>query len=120
MGIAVCRTLPSTISELKEAAPHSVAMSYRDQLLTYQQLDLKAEMLAGYLSQLGVGPGGIVALCMERSFDWIIAALAIMRAGAAYVPCDSAWPDARVRFVLGDSGATVLVARAATLERLKI
>ena len=68
--------------------------------------------------QLGVAPGGTVAICMERSFDWIIAALGIMRAGAAYVPLDSAWPDSRLRFAVKDSGATVLVARAAVLGRL--
>ena len=59
--------------------------------------------------------GGTVAICMERSFDWIIAALGIMRAGAAYVPLDSSWPDARLSFAVKDSGATVLVARQALL-----
>jgi amino acid adenylation domain-containing protein len=57
---------------------------------------------------------------MERSFDWIVAALGIMRAGAAYVPLDSAWPDERLRYAVNDSGATALVARAALLDRLHV
>ena len=57
---------------------------------------------------------------MERSFDWIVAALGIMRGGAAYVPLDAAWPDSRLSFALDDSAATVLVARTALLDRLDI
>lgn len=57
---------------------------------------------------------------MERSFDWIVAALGIMRVGAAYVPLDSSWPDARLSFAVQDSGATVLVAREVLLHRLSL
>jgi non-ribosomal peptide synthetase component F len=57
---------------------------------------------------------------MERSFEWIVAALGIMRSGAAYVPLDSAWPDSRLRFAVQDSGATVFVARAGLIERLQL
>jgi amino acid adenylation domain-containing protein len=70
--------------------------------------------------QIGVVSGGTVAICMERSFDWIVASLGIMRAGAAYVPLDSAWPDSRLRYAVYDSGATHLVARAALLDRLQV
>jgi non-ribosomal peptide synthetase component F len=62
--------------------------------------------------QLGVVPDDTVAICMERSFDWIVAAPAIMRAGAGYVPLDPAQPDSRLRFATNDSNATILVARA--------
>lgn len=61
-----------------------------------------------------------MAICLERSFDWIIAALGTMRIGAAYVPLDPGWPDARLRFAVHDSGATALVARAPLLDRLQI
>jgi amino acid adenylation domain-containing protein len=57
---------------------------------------------------------------MDRSFDWIIAALGIMRAGAAYVPLDSAWPHTRLRFAVEDSGASALVAREVLLHRLQV
>jgi|HubBroStandDraft_1064217.scaffolds.fasta_scaffold01508_2 amino acid adenylation domain-containing protein len=108
------------ISELRDAFPHSIALSHGDQRLSYEELDRKADRFATYLMQLGIVPGGTVAICMERSFDWIVAALGIMRAGAAYVPLDSVWPDSRLRFAVNDSGATILVARAAMLDRLRV
>src|SRR5580700_6347930 len=108
------------ISELRDAFPHSIALSHGDQRLSYEELDRKADRFAAYLMQLGIVPGGTVAICMERSFDWIVAALGIMRAGAAYVPLDSVWPDSRLRFAVNDSGATILVARAAMLDRLRV
>jgi len=107
------------ISELRDKDPHSIALSYGDQQLSYVELDRRAARFAGYLAQCGAVSGGTVAICMERSFDWIVAALGIMHAGAAYVPLDSAWPDSRLRFAVKDSGATVLVARAALLDRLR-
>jgi|HubBroStandDraft_1064217.scaffolds.fasta_scaffold00506_3 amino acid adenylation domain-containing protein len=114
------RPVPEQISELANVYPHSVALSCGDRHLSYQELDRKADRFASHLTQLGIVSGDTVAVCMERSFDWIVAALGIMRAGAAYVPLDSAWPDARLRFAVNDSGATVFVARAALLDRLKV
>ena len=114
------RPVPEQISELRHSCPHSIALSYGDQQQSYEELDRRADQFAGHLMQLGVVSGGTVAICMERSFDWIVAALAIMRAGAAYVPLDSAWPDARLRYAVNDSGASVLVARAALLDRLQV
>jgi amino acid adenylation domain-containing protein len=97
---------------------HSVALRSGDLKITYEELDRSAGRFAGHLSRLGIGPHGTVAICMERSFDWIVAAIAIMRVGAAYVPLDSDWPEARLRFALENSGATALVARADTLNRI--
>jgi amino acid adenylation domain-containing protein len=95
-------------------------LSSGDLRLSYEEFDQRADQFAGYLMQLGIVSGDTVAICMERSFDWIVAALGIMRAGAAYVPLDSAWPDSRLCFAVNDSGARVLVARAALLDRLQV
>jgi amino acid adenylation domain-containing protein len=111
--------VPEQISNVRESCGLSIALRHGNQQLTYEQLDHKADQFAGYLAHLGIAPGGTVAICMERSFDWIIAALGIMRVGAAYVPLDSAWPESRLRFAVKDSGATILVARAAILDRLQ-
>lgn len=111
--------VPEQISGLRDNCAHS-ALSYGDQQLSYEQLDRRADRFAGHLMQFGIVSGDTVAICMERSFDWIVEALGIMRAGAAYVPLDSAWPDSRLRFAVNDSGATVLVARAALLDRLQV
>jgi amino acid adenylation domain-containing protein len=118
--IVEVRSVSEQISELRESYPRSTALSEGHRQLSYEELDHRADRFAGYLAQLGVAPGDTVAICMERSFDWIVAALGIMRAGAAYVPLDSAWPDSRLRFAVNDSGATVLVARAPLLDRLQV
>jgi amino acid adenylation domain-containing protein len=112
------RSVPNRICRLRDTCGHAPALSLRGITLTYAELNDRADSFAAYLAQRGVTSGHAVALCFERSFEWIIAALAIMRVGAAYVPLDPAWPDARLRFALEDSGASVLVARAVLLDRL--
>jgi amino acid adenylation domain-containing protein len=111
------RPVPLRISDFRDT---SIALNFADRDLTYGELDRMSNQFAAYLSLLGVEPGATVAICLERSFDWIVAALATMRIGAAYVPLDSAWPDTRLRFAVNDSGAAVLVARQAVLDRLHI
>ena len=83
-------SVPEQISATAQLIPDSVALSYGDQQLKYGELDQRADRFAAYITQVGVGPGTAAAICMERSFDWIVAALGIMRAGAAYVPLDTA------------------------------
>jgi amino acid adenylation domain-containing protein len=114
------RSVSELISEVRNNHAHSIALRYVDRQLTYEELDRRASRFAGYLAQLGVKAGATVAICMERSFDWIIAALGTMRAGAAYVPLDAAWPGSRLCFAVQDSGATVLVARKDLLDRLQV
>jgi amino acid adenylation domain-containing protein len=108
------------ISRLREICPHSIALSCGDRHLSYAELNHQADQFAGYLAQRGVASGDTVAICMERSFDWIVAALGIMRARAAYLPLDPAWPDSRLRFAVNDSRATALVARTETIDRLNV
>jgi amino acid adenylation domain-containing protein len=112
--------VPEQISAHRTTSPHYPALAYCERELSYEELNRGADRFAGHLMQLGVVSGDTVAICMERSFDWIVAALGVMRAGAAYVPLDSAWPDARLRYAVKDSGAKVLVARSALLERLQV
>ena len=73
-----------------------------------------------HLRGLGVAQGDTVVLCMERSFEWIVAALGTMKAGAAYVPLDPAWPDSRVQFALSDSGASVFVGPKERFNRFDV
>ena len=111
---------PKQISEIGKAYACSVAISQGNRRLSYEELNRRADRFAGYLMQVGVAPDSTVAVCMERSLDWIVAALGIMRAGAAYVPLDSAWPDSRLRYAVHDSGASVLIARSPLLDRLQV
>jgi amino acid adenylation domain-containing protein len=86
--------------------------------MTYAELDQRANQFATYLNALGVGSGSTVAICLPRSFEAIIAALGAMRAGAAYLPLDPAWPDARLRFALEDSSSAAFVAQELLLQRI--
>jgi amino acid adenylation domain-containing protein len=112
------RSIFEQVSDLRHTCPHAVALCHGERQLSYGQLASQVDRFAGYLVRLGLMPGDTVAVCLERSFDWIVAALGIMQAGAAYVPLDSSWPESRLQFALTDSRATFLIARAPLLDRL--
>jgi amino acid adenylation domain-containing protein len=79
--------------------------------LTYRELDHRASELARRLRELGAGPDVVVALCLERSVDAVVAVLGVLKAGAAYLPLDPGHPAARLRFTLEDSAASIVVTR---------
>src|ERR1700689_4528954 len=112
------RSIFEQVSDLRHTCPHAIALCHGERQLSYGQLASQVDRFAGYLVRLGLMPGDTVAVCLERSFDWIVAALGIMQAGAAYVPLDSSWPESRLQFALTDSRATFLIARAPLLDRL--
>lgn len=99
-------------------APGRAAVRAPDATLTYGELAARSEAVASRLTQMGVAPGDLVALCMERSAALVVAALGIVKAGGAYVAMDPGYPDDRLRFVLQDCGAGVVVAGADLHARL--
>src|SRR6476469_1147501 len=93
-------------------SPDAIAAVFSQNLqqqLTYLELNSKANQLAHYLQQLGVGPDVLVAICMERSLEIAIAVLGVLKAGAAYVPLDPAYPQERLTFMLADTQAPVIL-----------
>jgi amino acid adenylation domain-containing protein len=88
----------------------SVALRNGSRSLSYAELDAQSNRLAAHLEAMGVKVGDSVAICLDRSFDQIVATLAALKAGAAYVPFDPAWPEERIRYILDDSGASVFIA----------
>jgi amino acid adenylation domain-containing protein len=86
-----------------EKRPHAIAVAYQNTLLTYAELNGRANQLAHRLKLQGVGPESLVAICLERSLDAVVAILAILKAGGAYVPLDPAYPAERISYVLSDS-----------------
>ncbi len=111
-------TVLSLIDQMVAASPNDVAVRGPDATLTYGELSARAERLARRLRQLGVKPGDLVGLCLERSASLVVTALAIFRAGGAYVAIDPGYPDERVRWMLGDSGAAAVVTDAGIAARL--
>jgi amino acid adenylation domain-containing protein/non-ribosomal peptide synthase protein (TIGR01720 family) len=93
-----------------ERTPDAVAVRYEDELLTYGELDRRANRLAQRLSALGVGPEVRVGLCAEPSLALIAGVLGILAAGGAYLPLEPAWPLERLFFMLRDAGAAVVLA----------
>jgi amino acid adenylation domain-containing protein len=85
--------------------------------LSYGQLWSQALALAGHLHELGLRPGDPVALCLPRSIELVVGALGIVAAGGCYVALDPAYPDDRLKFMLADSGAQLVVATADTAVR---
>jgi amino acid adenylation domain-containing protein len=89
--------------------PNATALVFGDQLVTYRELNERAETLAGHLQHLGVGPESLVGICMERSPAMVAGMLGVLKAGGAYVPLDPAYPRERLAFILKDTAAPVLL-----------
>ena len=98
--------------------PDAAAVQFEGATLTYAELDARANRLARRLVECAVGPDVLVAICLERSADMIVAMLAVLKAGGAYVPLDPAYPKDRVAYVLEDSHAAVLITENAILANL--
>lgn len=122
-------------AELHDTAPHgfdllhtfhSVAAEYGDRTavwcagsaITFEELASRSTALAAGLVQRGVNPGDRVALSLNKGIDFVTAVLGVIGAGAAYVPIDPSFPEARQRFLLDDSGTRTIVAGAHTHDRL--
>jgi natural product biosynthesis luciferase-like monooxygenase protein/FkbM family methyltransferase len=116
----VATSLPELFAAQVASTPEAVAAVHRGGELTYRQLAARAAGLARRLRAFGVRPGDRVGICAERSLPMLWAVLAVLEAGAAYVPLDPAYPEARLAGMLADAGVTALVVhgeRALALAR---
>jgi amino acid adenylation domain-containing protein len=106
---------PESIAHLVAAqaleSPNALAVASSADSITYQQLNQSANRLAHYLINMGVGPESIVGICLERSTDAVIAALAAFKAGGAYLPLDPAYPRERLALMLKDAQPCVVLTR---------
>jgi len=98
--------------------PKAAALLCGDERLTYEELNRRANQLAHHLRSLGVRPETLVGVMMERQVELIVALLGVLKAGGAYVPLDPAYPAKRLRFMLDDSRASVVLTQTALLERI--
>jgi amino acid adenylation domain-containing protein len=107
-------TLARHFEEQAARTPDAVALYFRDESLTYRELDERTNQFARYLQSLGVRQETLVGVLMERSLEMVVALLAILKAGGAYVPLDPGYPSERIAFLLEDSKAPFIL----TTERL--
>ncbi|MFG0331997.1 MAG: amino acid adenylation domain-containing protein, partial [Maioricimonas sp. JB049] len=103
------RTLASLFEEQVRRTPDKPAVWYEGETLTYAQLNERANRLAYVLQARGVAADQPVALLVERSVEMLVSMLGVLKAGGAYVPMDPNHPEERLRYVLDDSGARVLL-----------
>ncbi|MFB2976514.1 amino acid adenylation domain-containing protein [Microseira sp. BLCC-F43] len=101
-----------------ERTPDAVAVIFEDKQLSYQELNQRANQLAHYLISLGVKPEVLVGICVERSLEMLIALLAILKAGAAYVPLDPAYPQERIAYILEDAQISLLLTQQHLIVQL--
>ncbi len=106
------------VAKIAKEKPDVVALTAACGQLTYGELDARADMLARYLRSLGVGREALVGICLQRSFDQIVAIMAVMKSGAAFLPLDPAWPSNRLKSLLDDAQASVVITGADYAEAL--
>ena len=111
------RCVHQLVEDQAARRPNAPAVILGDRQLTYGALNTRANQLARRLRQCGVGPDLRVGLYADRSLELMIGLLAILKAGGAYVPLDPSYPDERLRQMLADAGARVLLADPALLKR---
>ncbi|MFC0105616.1 amino acid adenylation domain-containing protein [Kibdelosporangium aridum] len=102
-------TLPELFREQVRRSPDAVAVVFGGEELTYRDLDVRADRLAGELVRRAVGTDHVVAVALPRSAELIVALLAVMKAGAAYLPIDPDYPAERVEFMLADAAPVAMV-----------
>lgn len=103
------RCLHELFAEQAARSPEAVAVVSENGSMSYGELERRSNQLAHELIAAGAEPGGLVGMCLERSLELPVAMLAVLKAGAAYVPIDPSYPPRRQEFMLADAGASILL-----------
>ncbi|HVG44488.1 MAG TPA: condensation domain-containing protein, partial [Longimicrobium sp.] len=106
------RRIHALIEAQAARTPGAVAVVFDDDSLTCRELNERANRLAPHLARLGAGPEARVGIGLERSLEMVVAMLAVLKAGAAYLPLDPGYPADRLSYMLEDAGASLLVTQA--------
>lgn len=110
-------TMTSLIENRCDMSPDTICVIHNDQRMTFAELDSMSSKVAGLLVNLGISPGHFVAILDYRGIDFVVAMLAIWKAGAAYIPIDPSYPEDRVRYMLTDSEVSVAIAGVRAVSR---
>ncbi|HKA42237.1 MAG TPA: amino acid adenylation domain-containing protein, partial [Burkholderiales bacterium] len=111
-------TLTTRFETQVDRTPHAVALVYGGESVSYAELNARANRLAHHLIRLGVGPESCVGLCLERSLELVIAVVATLKAGSAYLPLDPDYPEARQAAMLADAGALAVLSTESAAAHL--
>ncbi|MBI6562226.1 syringopeptin non-ribosomal peptide synthetase SypC, partial [Pseudomonas syringae] len=111
-------TIHQLFEEKVQAQPDAIAVAFQAQRLSYAELNRQANRLAHHLIGMGIGPDDRVAICVERGVKMIVGLLGVLKAGAAYVPLDPAYPAERLAYMINDSQPSALLTQRGLQERL--
>ena len=113
-------TVKQMFEDQVERTPDNIAIVYEGTSLTYAQLNAKANRFAKYLSeQYRIKPEDLIVLCLDRSLDMLITMLAVIKAGAAYIPVSPDYPDDRIAYVMDDAKTNAIITNSKYVERIK-
>jgi amino acid adenylation domain-containing protein len=112
------QTISQIFEQQVEQRPDAIALKFRDQQMTYRQLNERANQVAHRLRELGVGPEVMVGTLLERSLEMVVGLLAILKAGGAFVPLDANYPAERLAFMAADTKAPVMLVQQPVAQRL--
>ncbi|HZE69985.1 MAG TPA: amino acid adenylation domain-containing protein [Pyrinomonadaceae bacterium] len=112
------RCIHEMFEQQVERTPEAVAVVFEETRLTYRELNCRANQLAHYLRAAGARADVLVGVCIERSVELLVALLGILKAGAAYLPLEPDYPADRLRFIIEDAGAPILVTQKTLGDRL--
>ena len=111
-------TIPELFDAQADLTPNAVALVSENQQLSYRQLKSRANQLANYLKDAGVGAESIVGICMNRSLDTIVALLGVLKAGGAYLPLDPGYPRERLSFMISNAQPALVLTQQHTHDVL--
>ncbi|MFC9430538.1 amino acid adenylation domain-containing protein [Streptomyces sp. NPDC056987] len=111
-------TVPGAFLAQARRAPAAVAVRHRGTELTYAELDERADRLSRLLAERGAAPERVIAVMMPRTPEMVVAVLAVLKSGAAYLPVDPEYPDGRIRYLLDDARPAAVLTASALLDRL--
>ncbi|MGO4773547.1 amino acid adenylation domain-containing protein, partial [Flavobacterium sp. W22_SRS_FK3] len=103
------KTIVDLFEEQVLRMPNSIAVVFGNEELTYKELDEKSNQVAHYLIHKGLKSEDLVGICVDRSFDMIIAVFGVLKAGGTYVPIDAEYPEDRIQYIIEDSNAVFFI-----------
>jgi amino acid adenylation domain-containing protein/non-ribosomal peptide synthase protein (TIGR01720 family) len=112
------QTVVDLFEQQARLTPGQLAVVDAEQSLTCEELNCRANQLANYLCSLGIGPEALVGICVDRSLEMVVGLLGILKAGAAYVPLDPAYPQERLKHMLDDTQIEVLLTQKRLISNL--
>nr|WP_295871849.1 non-ribosomal peptide synthetase [uncultured Chitinophaga sp.] len=118
MPYPVNKTVAMMVAEQAAVRPEDIALVFEGTSLTYRELNERANQMGNYLRRKGVAEETLVAVCMDRSAGMVIALLGVMKAGGIYIPIEPEHPEERIRYMLRDTAADIVIASSASLAKL--